>query len=62
MKRVLMIANEVNWNLIPLAVDFKTNQNIIFYESLKFSKNLYYFNTAIREILAIIMYRIIYLD
>ena len=62
MKRALMIANEVNWNLIPLAVDFKTNKNIIFYQSLKFSKNIYYFNTAIREILAIIMYQIIYLD
>ena len=62
MKRALLIGNELNWNLIPLAVDFKTNKNIILYKNFKLSKNLYYFNTAIRELLGIIMYRIYYLD
>jgi uncharacterized SAM-binding protein YcdF (DUF218 family) len=62
MKRALLIGNELNWNLIPFAVDFKTNKNIILYKNFKLSKNLYYFNTAIRELLGIIMYQIYYLD
>tara|TARA_Y100000768_G_C23818268_1_gene605223 strand:+ start:49 stop:810 length:762 start_codon:yes stop_codon:yes gene_type:complete len=63
MKRSLLIANKLNIELIPYAVDFRADNNasiINFYQRFSVSKNLSSFDIFFREIMGILAFRLFY--
>ena len=63
MKRSMMIAREIDLNLVPYAVDFKSVLNFSFlnyYQGFNFAENLASFNIFFREIVGIIAFKIFY--
>lgn len=57
MKRALKVAEQFEWEVYPLPVDFQVSKNIVWYQNLKPLSNLLLFNKASREILANIIYQ-----
>jgi|TARA_B100001964_G_C13668020_1_gene352047 hypothetical protein len=60
MKRTLIVAKKLEWNLIPYPVDFKTSDNIKFLYYLNFGLNLKNFKIASHEYLGIFAYNYLY--
>lgn len=56
MKRSLLIAEKIGWNLNPYPVDFKTTKKLNFYPNLEFFNNLKFLQIATREWLSLLSY------
>ena len=60
MKRTLIVAKKLEWNLIPYPVDFKTSDNMTYLYYLNFGLSLKNFKIVIHEYLGIFAYRYLY--
>ena len=63
MKRSMLIANKLNINIKPYAVDFRSLDGLSFlnyYQKFSIADNLQFFNTFFREIVGIIAFKLFY--
>ena len=63
MKRAMIISKELNMNLIPYAVDFRSIDNpsiVNYYQTFSVAENWSSFNIFFREIIGIIAFKLLY--